>query len=289
MPWRLVAAAAFGQRRRPSWRATILRSHDASPAPPAGRPSLAVFFPAYNDSGTIASLVIRALTSQRALTADYEIIVVNDGSRATAPPRCSTSCAQPIPHSGSSTHAVNRGYGGALRSASRRPPRSWCSTPTATGSTTRRRCRRCWRRCGADVDFVNGLKIAARDPLHRIVIGRIYHHIVKRAVLAAGPRRGLRLPADPARGVRRSRLERNSGVICVEMVKKFQRAGFRVARCRCTTTPRPYGRSQFFNFRRIAAHRRRRAELWLALMVRPRARPAPVCVATPPVSRPPDA
>ena len=30
-----------------------------------------------------------------------------------------------------------------------------------------------------DVDLVNGYKISRSDPLHRIVIGRLYHHIVK--------------------------------------------------------------------------------------------------------------
>ena len=41
---------------------------------------LSVFFPAYNDSGTIASMVIRAVQAASALTPDYEVIVVNDGS-----------------------------------------------------------------------------------------------------------------------------------------------------------------------------------------------------------------
>ena len=43
-------------------------------------PGLSVFFPAYNDSGTIASLVITALQTARELTSDFEIIIVNDGS-----------------------------------------------------------------------------------------------------------------------------------------------------------------------------------------------------------------
>jgi glycosyltransferase involved in cell wall biosynthesis len=44
---------------------------------------LSVFFPAYNDSGTIASMVIRAVQAAAALTPDYEVIVVNDGSPDT--------------------------------------------------------------------------------------------------------------------------------------------------------------------------------------------------------------
>ena len=41
-------------------------------------PGLSIFFPAYNDAGTIASLVILAVQVASRLTADYEVIVFND-------------------------------------------------------------------------------------------------------------------------------------------------------------------------------------------------------------------
>ena len=50
-------------------------------ADPARTPEgLSVFFPAYNDSGTIASMVIRTVKTASELTPDFEIIVVDDGS-----------------------------------------------------------------------------------------------------------------------------------------------------------------------------------------------------------------
>ena len=48
--------------------------------PSSKTPGLSIFFPAYNDSGTIASLVIEARSAAQKLTGDFEIIVVNDGS-----------------------------------------------------------------------------------------------------------------------------------------------------------------------------------------------------------------
>ena len=42
--------------------------------------SLSIFFPCYNDSGTIGSLVLSAHDVAKSLTNDYEIIVVDDGS-----------------------------------------------------------------------------------------------------------------------------------------------------------------------------------------------------------------
>jgi len=81
----------------------------ASQAPkPAG---LSVFFPAYNDSGTIASMVIRAVQAAAELTPDFEVIVVNDGS-ADATPAILDELARTYPHVRVVHHAKNRGYGG---------------------------------------------------------------------------------------------------------------------------------------------------------------------------------
>src|SRR5262245_59390023 len=48
--------------------------------PPMNRPGLSIFFPAYNDAGTIASLALVAHMTAREITDDYEVIVVDDGS-----------------------------------------------------------------------------------------------------------------------------------------------------------------------------------------------------------------
>jgi len=73
-----------------------------------------VFFPAYNDAGTIASMVVTARRAARELTDDFEIVVVNDGSRDhTAEVLAELESVFPelrVIH-----HSVNRGYGGALR------------------------------------------------------------------------------------------------------------------------------------------------------------------------------
>jgi len=75
---------------------------------------LSIFFPAYNDSGTIASLVITALRTARKLTPDHEVIVVNDGSKdGTAD--ILDELAGLYPQVRVVHHETNRGYGGALR------------------------------------------------------------------------------------------------------------------------------------------------------------------------------
>src|SRR5690606_12682842 len=58
--------------------ATSTAMRPSGARPPAG---LSFFFPAYNDAGTIASLVIQAVQVASRLTPDFEVLVINDGSQ----------------------------------------------------------------------------------------------------------------------------------------------------------------------------------------------------------------
>src|SRR4029453_14704925 len=125
-----------------------------------------------------------------------------------------------------------------------------------------------WHAFGEGVDLVNGYKISRSDPLHRIVIGRIYHHTVK--ILF-----GLKVRDVDCdfRLMRRSIfervvLEKNSGVICLEMMKKIQDAGFHIAEVPVHHYHRAHGRSQFFNFRRLFKTAVDVMKLWFVLVVR---------------------
>src|ERR671923_937506 len=82
---------------------------------PAG---LSVFFPAYNDSGTIASMVIRAVKTAAELTPNFEIIVVDDGS-ADSTADIADELARTYPQVRAVHHPTNRDYGAALQTGFR--------------------------------------------------------------------------------------------------------------------------------------------------------------------------
>ena len=64
-------------------------------------------------------------------------------------------------------------------------------------------------------------------------------------------------------------LEKNSGVICLEMMKKIQDAGFPHRRGAGPSLPsRRTARSQFFNFRRLFKTAIDVMKLWFILVVR---------------------
>ena len=256
-----------------------------TPQPPT-RPGLSVFFPAYNDSGTIASLVIRAVQVAATLTPDYEVIVIDDGSQDDTP-QVLDELARVYPdHVRIVHHATNRGYGGALRSGFATATKDLVFYTDGDAQYDPAEVTVLWEKMTDDVDWVNGGKISRADPLHRIIIGRVYHHIVKTLF-------GLTVRDVDCdfRLMRRRifdvvRLEKDSGVICLEMMKKFQDAGFRVAESPVHHFHRSYGKSQFFNFPRIVRTVIDVAKLWWALVIRrEHLKSRPATVATPTASR----
>jgi glycosyltransferase involved in cell wall biosynthesis len=231
------------------------------------KPSLSIFFPAYNDAGTIASLVLAAHMTARTLTDDYEVIAVDDGSPDHTG-ELLDEMARGFPWLRVVHHETNRGYGGALCTGFRTASKDLVFYTDGDAQYDPRELVRLYEAFGPEVDFVNGYKIGRSDPLHRIVIGRVYHWFVK---LCFGLR--LRDVDCDFRLMRRSVFEkvsltRSSGVICVELMKKVQDHGFRLAEVGVHHYHRTYGKSQFFNFPRVARTLQDLARLWLELVVR---------------------
>jgi glycosyltransferase involved in cell wall biosynthesis len=233
----------------------------------ASPPSLSVFFPAYNDAGTIASLCLVAHMTARKITDDYEVIVVEDGSPDHTG-ELLDEMALHFPWLKVVHHAKNRGYGGALRSGFEAATKDLVFYTDGDAQYDPRELVKLYEAFSADVDFVNGYKIGRSDPVHRIVIGRVYHWFVKTVF-------GLRLRDVDCdfrlmrRGVfEKVVLTRSSGVICVELMKKVQDYGFRLAEVPVHHFHRSYGKSQFFNVPRVGRTLLDLMKLWWELVVK---------------------
>ena len=231
------------------------------------RPGLSIFFPAYNDAGTIASLVVTAHMTARGLTDDYEVIVVVDGSPDHTGELLDELTVH-FPWLRVIRHEKNRGYGGALRSGFEAASKELIFYTDGDAQYDPREMTQLFGAMTDAVDVVNGYKIGRSDPFHRIVIGRAYHWFVK---LAFGLR--LRDVDCDFRLMRRKifddvHLTRSSGVICVELMKKTQDHGYRLMEVPVHHYHRAYGKSQFFNVPRVAKTLWDLMQLWLELVLR---------------------
>jgi glycosyltransferase involved in cell wall biosynthesis len=230
--------------------------------------SISAFFPAYNDAGTIASMVVAADRTLRELTDDYEVIVVNDAS----PDHTGEILADlqtRYPRLRVVTHATNRDYGGALRSGFGSASKELVCYTDGDGQYDPREFRLLVDRLRDDVDVVQGYKIQRHDPFHRIVIGTVYHWIVRTMFNLH-----VRDVDCDFRLIRRNvfdtvQLTQNSGVICVELMTKIKQGGFRIAEVPVHHYHRAHGKSQFFNVRRVARVGVGLLKLWARLILLP--------------------
>ncbi|MGA9769422.1 MAG: glycosyltransferase family 2 protein [Blastocatellia bacterium] len=230
-------------------------------------PSISVFFPAYNDAGTIASLVVLADRSLRKVTSDYEIIVVNDGS-ADHTAQVLSELESVYPRLRVVHHPTNMGYGSALRTGFASATKDLIFYTDGDAQYDVRELELLVPLMGKDVDVVNGYKISRSDPMHRILIGRIYCWLIKLAFRIKIKDVDCDFRLVRRVSYNRVRLYSTSGTICVEMVKSFQDAGLRFAECPVHHYHRAYGKSQFFNFKRLFKTFKDLSRLWWRLVVK---------------------
>ncbi len=78
-------------------------------------PSLSIVIPAYNEQENVKAAVEKISAVAQTLNLDYEILLVNDGSRDRTGEIAKTELAPVIPNFRLVEHFPNRGYGGALK------------------------------------------------------------------------------------------------------------------------------------------------------------------------------
>jgi glycosyltransferase involved in cell wall biosynthesis len=164
-------------------------------------------------------------------------------------------------------HEHNRGYGGALRSGFAAASKEWVFYTDGDAQYDPRELERLVEKVRPDVDIVQGYKIKRHDPLHRIIIGRVYHWAMKILFNLK-----IRDVDCDFRLIRKSALDKiqltqDSGVICLELVRKLQASGARFEEVGVSHYFRTYGKSQFFNFKRIFAVGVGVMRLWWKLVI----------------------
>ena len=213
--------------------------------------SISAVFPAYNDGGTIGELVEKIHQLLETTGRDYEIVVVDDGSKDNTAAVLQSCQAKFGSRLRVVTHPQNRGYGAALRSGFKAARKELVFYTDGDGQYDPSELSLLLPKMTSSIDLVNGYKIKRHDPLYRIVVGKAYNRFVRLAF-----RLQVRDVDCDFRLVRREllnqcNLESDSGVICVEMVHKLQRLGCRLTEVPVHHYPRLVGSSQFFRFRAV--------------------------------------
>ncbi|MEP7270990.1 MAG: glycosyltransferase family 2 protein [Acidobacteriota bacterium] len=239
-----------------------MKTHAKSQSPK----SITVFFPAFNDQGSIGDVVSKAFALLPLYTDDYEVIVVNDGSTdGTA------AALEELKRVHSRlkviSHARNGGYGAALKTGFANASKDLLFYTDGDGQYDVNELGSLIPLMVVGVDVVNGYKIKRSDSLRRVVLGEIYKFLAR--LMLGLPIRDVdcdfRLMRREA--IQEIELTSHSGVVCAEMIYKLSRADRLFVEVPVNHYPRAHGRSQFFTLSRVARTAYDFFALWVKLVV----------------------
>ncbi len=230
------------------------------------RPGISVFFPAFNDAKSIGKLVADALDVLPALTDDYEVIVVNDGS-ADETDAVLQDLEKRHKNFRVVRHAANKGYGAALQSGFKTASKDLIFYTDGDGQYDVRELPLLFAKLDDKTDVVNGYKIERADGTRRKLLGGSYNKMAH--FFFDLPIRDVDCDF---RLIRKTALDgvnltSESGGICVELIYKLNQKSCNFAEIPVNHYVRLYGKSQFFTLGRIARTLYDFFSLWLKLVV----------------------
>lgn len=229
--------------------------------------SISVFFPAYNDAGSIGQLVRSAAALLPKLTEDFEVVVVDDGS-SDGTGELLESLQKDYKFLKVIHHEVNRGYGAALISGFTNCSRDFIFYTDGDGQYDINELPKLLEALGDGVDMVTGYKISRSDPWYRVVVGRAYQLTARLLFGLAVRDVDCDFRLFDRQIIERIGLTCNSGAVCVEMIKKCQAVGCRIVEVPVHHYHRASGQSQFFCSRHLCRALAQLLLTWWKLVVR---------------------
>jgi len=211
---------------------------------------ISAMFPCYNDSETILKLVDSVEVKLKKFTLDYEIIVVDDFSTDGARDLLLKK-AKENPKLKVVLHEKNMGYGATIVDGLKNASYEYFFYTDGDGQYDPSEIEKLIKILDYDTVLVNGYKISRSDPFYRIIIGKLYNTFMKFFF-------GIKLKDIDCdfRIIKKDvfkdeKFFSKSGTICIEMIKKIELKGCKVKQVGVKHYEREFGRSQFFNFKRL--------------------------------------
>lgn len=230
------------------------------------KPNISVFFPCYNDAKTIGGLVEDALQILSPIAEKYEVIVVDDGSQDKSRSLLK-KLAQRKQNLRLVFHPQNLGYGAALTTGFRQAKYDLIFYTDGDGQYDVKELPILASLVTKNTDFVNGIKMSRQDPTYRVFVGNLYSFFCRWAFWLPVYDVDCDFRLIRKKIISKISLESTSGSICVELVKKAQRAGANFRQVSVFHYQRKHGSSQFFRPARIAKSLWELSLLWFKLMV----------------------
>lgn len=213
--------------------------------------SLSIFMPAYNEEGNIATTIIDARNAAQTLTKDYEIIVVDDGSRD----RTGEVVLEMAKHDARIRlikHKQNKGYGAAVKTGLKACTKDWIFFTDSDGQFHYDELPK-FAAATSSADLIIGYRKKRMDPFHRVFVAQVLLKVWNFALFGLTVR-----DVDCAfklfkREVRDNiKLWTESAITVTEFIVKAKTHGYRIVQLPVSHYPRKFGDQTGGNWRVIA-------------------------------------
>lgn len=226
--------------------------------------SLSIFMPAYNEEGNIAATVIDAEKAAKLLTKNYEIIVVNDGSRDKTA-EIVEELARHNQQIKLLQHKHNLGYGAAVKTGLAACTKDWIFFTDSDGQFHYDELPR-FAEASSKADLVMGYRRKRMDPFHRVFVAQVLLKVWNFVLFGLTVR-----DVDCAyklfrRSVRDAiKLKTESAITVSEFIIKAKAANFRIKQLPVQHYPRRFGKQTGGSWRVIARAARESFRLYKEL------------------------
>ena len=201
--------------------------------------SLTIFFPCYNEEDNVQRATEAAIKAAQLVTDDYEVIIVNDGSRDKTGEIADRLAAEDW-RVRAIHHPKNRGYGGALQSGYRGATKDAVFYTDGDLQFDLNEITKLWPLLD-DYDVVTGYRIKRMDPFIRklnsfgwTTLTKLLFRLPVRDVNCAFKLFRRQVIADMP-------LESEGALIDAEVFARAKKAGYRITEVGVHHYPRQYG------------------------------------------------
>ena len=226
--------------------------------------SISIFMPAFNEEGNIATTIIDARDSAKAVANEYEIIVVDDGSRDRTD-EVVMELAKHDPNIRLVKHEKNKGYGAAVKTGLKACRKDWIFFTDSDGQFHYDELPQFVKSIGK-YDLIIGYRKKRMDPFHRVFVAQVLLKIWNFVLFGLTVR-----DVDCAfklfkKEVRDSvHLDTESAITVTEFIVKAKSLGYKILQLPVTHYPRKFGEQTGGNWRVIARAARESFHLYKQL------------------------
>lgn len=226
--------------------------------------SISIFMPAFNEEGNIATTIIDARDAAKTVASDYEIIVVDDGSRDRTD-EVVKELAKYDPNIRLVKHTKNKGYGAAVKTGLKACQKEWIFFTDSDGQFHYDELPQFVKSIGK-YDLVIGYRKKRMDPFHRVFVAQVLLKVWNFVLFGLTVR-----DVDCAfklfkREVRDNvRLDTESAITVTEFIVKAKSLGYKILQLPVTHYPRKFGEQTGGNWRVIVRAARESFRLYRQL------------------------